>query len=685
MFNNAQYFRVGEASQVNTGNYYAQGSSNVNVHDDGYYSQTVGVTAQNAYFSNGDGRTTIKDLQQHIVEDALHNSDQRCDAPACYPETRKAVQADILSWITNGYQDDEPKKIMWLSGPAGSGKTAIAGSIAETCEEEGLLAGSFFFSCFRGAVETSSKRGVVATMAYSFLQHESLQCLQFSILSSIDKDPSIFRRRLREQCKTLLLRPFHLLRSALDQRSIPQVIILDGVDEIKAALSRNTELIGRQADEADQLEVLSALLQAAQDPRFPFRILVVSRPERVIQEFFATQANHITRQLHLDKDYNADSDIALFLRAKLSRIRHRYGLPASWANDGVVEKLVNDASGQFVYADTVIRFLESADAGLQVRLDCVLGLDARRDVLRPFAKLDALYTHIIHQSPDPILAAEWIRHIGDDLTDDSAFFLRHSLEEEVGQSYRLLENLSSLLYTPPADDLEGQYELYHKSLIDFLQDSKRSVAFPEPLQEIGDFKEYFRFARIMLRKKIYRSLEFHLARCYLPAWLGTVLMESDAFWWMNTANIVCPRVDGGSTDAGKLARVLFSFVHLGSASEIFEIFRQNADTKEILFSAASPVSSYASLLSLVDAMYARLPDGWKEEYAKEMEMEGVTRYNVCEALISQIEREVQSSHCNLVDDPPHGTSFHPLFDNLVDPSDPSFDPALDALFKSIFD
>ncbi|KAJ3536468.1 hypothetical protein NMY22_g6028 [Coprinellus aureogranulatus] len=102
------------------------------------------------------------------------------------------------------------------------------------------------------------------------------------------------------------------------------------------------------------------------------------------------------------------------------------------------------------------------------------------------------------------------------------------------------------------------------------------------------------------------------------------------------------------------------------------------------FSPTSPVSDYASLLSLVDEMYAQLPDGWEEEYDKETEVEGVTVYNVFEALISQIERQVQSPNCNLVDDPPHGTSFHPLFDNLVDPSDPSFDPALDALFKSIF-
>ena len=40
----------------------------------------------------------------------MHNSDERCDAPTCYPETRKAVQEDILGWISDGGNEDEPKK-----------------------------------------------------------------------------------------------------------------------------------------------------------------------------------------------------------------------------------------------------------------------------------------------------------------------------------------------------------------------------------------------------------------------------------------------------------------------------------------------------------------------------------------------------------------------------------------------
>ncbi|TEB20245.1 hypothetical protein FA13DRAFT_1645116, partial [Coprinellus micaceus] len=75
--------------------------------------------------------TVTADLNPHIAHGAAHNSDERWNAPSCHEETRVAIREDIVSWIEHGEEDEEPKKIMWLSGPAGSGKTAIAGSVAE--------------------------------------------------------------------------------------------------------------------------------------------------------------------------------------------------------------------------------------------------------------------------------------------------------------------------------------------------------------------------------------------------------------------------------------------------------------------------------------------------------------------------------------------------------------------------
>ncbi|TEB23117.1 hypothetical protein FA13DRAFT_1582030, partial [Coprinellus micaceus] len=77
-----------------------------------------------------------------------HDSKERCDAPKCCKDTRIAVCQDIASWMRHGDEGDTTQRIMWLSGPAGAGKTAIAGSMAELSEDEGSLAATFFFSSF---------------------------------------------------------------------------------------------------------------------------------------------------------------------------------------------------------------------------------------------------------------------------------------------------------------------------------------------------------------------------------------------------------------------------------------------------------------------------------------------------------------------------------------------------------
>jgi nucleoside-triphosphatase THEP1 len=60
------------------------------------------------------------------------------------------MQDEIVSWILHGDDEEEPKKILWVTGPAGGGKTAIMGSTANTCQKKGLLACGFFFSSFAG-------------------------------------------------------------------------------------------------------------------------------------------------------------------------------------------------------------------------------------------------------------------------------------------------------------------------------------------------------------------------------------------------------------------------------------------------------------------------------------------------------------------------------------------------------
>ncbi|KAF5334435.1 hypothetical protein D9611_014464 [Ephemerocybe angulata] len=140
-------------------------------------------------------------LQPHIAAGALHNSEDRCDAPKCHPETRVAVQEAILSWVVHegGGGSNPAKDIMWVTGPAGTGKTAIAGTIAETWSKQGLLAGAFFFSSFSGDTRRQSKRYLVPTLAYQLVRLGCFQDMSREVELAIRQDPAIFDQRLEDQ------------------------------------------------------------------------------------------------------------------------------------------------------------------------------------------------------------------------------------------------------------------------------------------------------------------------------------------------------------------------------------------------------------------------------------------------------------------------------------------------------
>lgn len=82
-------------------------------------------------------------LARSVAPNAFHHSDDRPDPPKCHENTRVAVINKIMDWVVG--KVDADTSFLWLYGPAGCGKTAIARAVAERCEEFGHLLASFFF------------------------------------------------------------------------------------------------------------------------------------------------------------------------------------------------------------------------------------------------------------------------------------------------------------------------------------------------------------------------------------------------------------------------------------------------------------------------------------------------------------------------------------------------------------
>ena len=74
---------------------------------------------------------------------AAYDSRERAPVPRCLPGTRKTVLEKIETWVEAGSEGDS---ILWLHGPAGAGKSAIAQTVADTCAGRNELAASFFFA-----------------------------------------------------------------------------------------------------------------------------------------------------------------------------------------------------------------------------------------------------------------------------------------------------------------------------------------------------------------------------------------------------------------------------------------------------------------------------------------------------------------------------------------------------------
>ncbi|TFK25098.1 hypothetical protein FA15DRAFT_372385 [Coprinopsis marcescibilis] len=414
------------------------------------------VTHKTINVTNGsiDGIGNI--LYNHVAVDAMHDSIRRCDAPRCCRMTREAVQDDIIGWITwTLHHSTDPTDILWLTGAAGTGKTAIAQTIAESCARRGILAATFFFS-FRSE-STNNYDRFVPTIAYQLAI--KVPGAREPIGAAVANDFAVVTKDLRSQLETLILHPLSAARDSEGSPTgtWPKVIIIDGLDEC--------------GDERQQAVVLRVLHGALESLHFPFRILLASRPEKEMRRYFAGPGKSRTRVIHLDKDYDAEAEIELYLRSSFNSIRREHNIQHRWPTDADLQKLVQNASRQFIYATTVLNYVNRRSCQPEDSLQEILDLrvDYRGD--HPLSPLDALYVAIISKCPDPfesVLAIRIIHELQWRGSLPSAAHYNHFFGYTSAQWARIFDQLHSLLLIPAFEDRKSNYKVFHKSFVDFL-------------------------------------------------------------------------------------------------------------------------------------------------------------------------------------------------------------------------
>ncbi|KAJ7635266.1 hypothetical protein FB45DRAFT_1057137 [Roridomyces roridus] len=399
---------------------------------------------------SGREQSALQTLYRVTATDASHDSGERFPPPQCHPQTRTDILQQFSHWAST---NDPSTRILWLHGPAGAGKSAIAQTLCQEMAADDHPVASFFFK--RGDPSRGESMKLFPTIAYqlAYLIPE----FRTAIVDCVG-GAHIFNKPLSTQLKTLIMEPWHQLPNTHNA-----IVVIDGLDECTG--------------EKRQQEIVRSIAQGFIGNPTPLRFLIASRPEPHIAELFQEPSlQNIHREINIAPSF---TDIHTFLRDEFGRIsqdhRMMVGVTAPWPSHEVLEHLIQRSSGYFIYAATVIKFINDPDFRPTDRLNIIMGM-AKPKHGSPYAALDQLYTQILDEVPDGsqllrILAVLAAHHVL------PMFQIEQLLGLESGDVWLTLRRARSVLDVPSQHMDTTPLRSHHASFIDFLQDEARSGAF----------------------------------------------------------------------------------------------------------------------------------------------------------------------------------------------------------------
>ena len=289
----------------------------------------------------------------------------------CLPGTREAIIQDICNILN--HTDENAPRVCLLTGVAGSGKSAVAHSIARLYDGQERLGSSYCF--LRSDVTKRNPQNFFSTIALDLSDHD----LQYKAeLCRVVKNNRSLRTSvsLSDQVKRLIIEPSKHLHTIG-----PLVIVVDALDE--------------SGDQTNRRSLLRALAEQIAENNLPtnLRFLITARPESDILAELASGPQVVHKQLGDIAEDIVDEDIGRFIRHSL----HRYSeLESAWPNQVWCRLLVRHSQHLFQWASTACRFIEGDGAiGLNIRERLKILLQRVNDVgVHP---LDDLYRTILGQ------------------------------------------------------------------------------------------------------------------------------------------------------------------------------------------------------------------------------------------------------------------------------------------------
>ncbi|KAK1254185.1 hypothetical protein MKX08_008180 [Trichoderma sp. CBMAI-0020] len=418
---------------------------------------------QTALLLNVHQETVLAKLK--YAKGAAFDSPSHVNSSRCYPGTREGILEHIQTWSTK--QDGQC--IFWLNGGAGTGKSTISRTVAQSFVDKGMLGASFFFKY--GEADRGSMALFFPTIASQLVQ--TFPQIAPHIRAAIEADPTIHERSIKEQFEKLIAEPIKTLSESLQLPTI--VIVADALDE---------------CDDVEHVRLVIHLLsQARHSASACLKSFVTSRPELSIRLGFADIGGHYEDLiLHQVPSIIVERDIALFLKHEFNVILQDYNksvssnrrLPLSWPGTENFQQLVSMSVPLFIFAATACRFVRDRRiGGPKEQLMKILEQQTSHGLI---SNLDATYLPIVNglvaglSTAEKRHVCERFKHIVGSIVTLASPLCVPSLARLLNIPIHVIEDqldlLHSVLYVP--SDLRDPVRLLHLSFRDFLVDLEKA-------------------------------------------------------------------------------------------------------------------------------------------------------------------------------------------------------------------
>lgn len=512
-----------------------------------------------------------------IVSGAAFDSKAEEHNPHCLPETRVEILQSIATWAS----DPATKSIFWLNGMAGTGKSTISRTAAQSFADKGYLKGSFLFK--RGEGDRSSLSKFFTTIAADLIIREPGTA--YFIKEELDTDPAIVSKTAREQFEKLFYGP--LAKVATLREDQPAVIVIDALDECAVD---------------DDIRLLVHLLSRIENIPIRLKILVTSRPD--LHPRLAFQDIHGAYQdaiLEKVAEPTIRRDINMFLKHELSGIKSNYNktvpkerqLRDDWPDIAHIQALSELATPLFIFAATACRFISDRRSSPEKQLLEILSFHRQNTTKQPrhIAQLEATYMPVLHRLIVGLSAAEQ-----DEAIDDfklvigplvtlfkplSADTLALLLQIPLNDVALKLDFLHSVLSVPASS--AAPVRLMHLSFRDFLVNASSDDARKFRVQE--DHSHEVLFLRCIDAMQTLRqdlcdmsdpgTLRLSIPKATIGRFIPPVLEYACRYWIFHLE---------GSGKAANYRGIVFDFVksHLLHWLEALSLLGEAAEAVELM-------------------------------------------------------------------------------------------------------